>query len=435
MGSGAIGGLKRRIATTFQSGVARIAAGSLVGQGVVVVAMPILTRLYTPDQFGLLAVYVSLLSMAAVVACLRFELAIPLPPDDGDAAHLLGLSFLAACAVSVLALFGCILFGRSLLHVIHAEGLQTYLAWVLPLGVLGAGAYQAMSYWAMRQRDYARLARTRAHQGLAQAVTQVGLGFFPWGPLGLLIGADVGRLNGTGTLMRAAWREEGAQFRRVSLQGMKSMLIRYREFPMVSAGSALINAAGLYLPAVLVTAFFDTSVAGQFSLAQRVIAVPMALIGQAIAQVYTAEAAALLRNQPSSLHGLVKATVRKLLYFGVMPVTLLALLGPWGFERVFGHGWAQAGLFVRILTPMYLLQFTAVPVSATLSILERQGLQFIWDASRLVAILVAVCLLPRAGVGPAWTIAAYGFVMTSLYAVMLWMVHRHTAALGRQAHV
>lgn len=436
MGFDPLGSIRRRFGSEgFGSNVARIAGGTALGQGLVILAMPIITRLYTPDHFGLMAVYVSILSMVVVVACLRFEVAIPLPAEESDAAHLLVLTLISAAAVGVLTLLACLFFGGPFLRLIKAEGLHPYLAWVLPVGVVGTGAYQAMSYWAMRQRDYSRLARTRVHQGIAQAVTQVGLGFLRLGPLGLLAGADVGRLNGTGTLMRAAWKNEGEHFRSVTRKGLWAMIVRYREFPLVSAGSALLNAAGLYLPAILITAVFNTHVSGQFSLSQRAIAVPMALVGQAIAQVYTAEASLLLRTDPAAVHDLTRRTMRKLFLLSLGPVVILALMGPWGFKLIFGKGWGEAGLYVRILCPMFLLQFMAVPLSQTLNILEHQTLQLAWDAARLVAMLVAIYVLARLGLGPLWVVSAFGVIMTVLYALMLWLVDRKTAMLAERERV
>ncbi|HJU84398.1 MAG TPA: lipopolysaccharide biosynthesis protein [Holophagaceae bacterium] len=427
--------LKRRLmGGEFARNVAKIAGGTAIGQGLVMASMPLLTRIYTPEHFGLQGVYVSVLSMLVVVACLRFELAIPLPKEDGEAAHVLVLALLSVGLVTLLTLAGCLFLGGWFLTTVRASGLRPYLVWVLPIGVFGGGAYQAMSYWALRRRDYARLAKTRVQQGLAQVVTQIGLGLLPFGPLGLLAGADVGRLNGTGTLVRSALEGEGKYFKSITREGLRSMASRYREFPLLSAGSALINAAGLYIPVILFTRSFDTRLAGQFSLAQRIIAIPIALIGQAVAQVYMAEGAALLRDRPAELHALLKRTIRKLLLLGAPPVLLLALMGPWGFRLVFGPKWGEAGLYVRILCPMYLLQFVAFPVSQTLSILERQGLQIMWDVARLVAVVAAILIPARLALGPTWTVASFGFALALLYLAMLELIEREARKLTRGSH-
>lgn len=414
----------------FARNVGKIAGGTALGQGLVLLAMPLLTRIYTPSHFGLLSVYVSILSMVLVAAALRLELAIPIPQEEREAVQVLALSLLSVVGVFLAVTAGSLVGSDWLLDRLRVPGLKPYLSWVLPIGVLGGGAYQVMSSWALRQRDYGCLAKTRFHQGMAQVITQLGLGILVTGPLGLLIGADVGRLSGTSTLVRSAWRNGIGASPRITWKELAHAASRYRRFPLLSAGSALLNAAGLYLPAVIVTAAYSTEIGGQFSLSQRIIAVPMALIGQAIGQVYTAEGAALLRERPRDLEGLVRRTLRKLLLLGLGPVTLLAVLGPWGTQLIFGKGWAQAGLFIRILSPMFLLQFMTVPISTTLLLLEKQGLQLMWDISRMLAVLGALFIPVSLGWGPRLAVGLYGLSMTLLYLLQILMIRATTSRLS-----
>lgn len=418
----------------FARDVGKIAGGTALGQGVVLLSMPILTRIYTPAHFGLLSVYVSILSMVLVISALRFEVAIPIPHEEAEASHVLALSFLSVGAVFVVVTVGS-LFGSSwLLDRLRVPGLKPYLSWILPIGVLGGGAYQVLGNWALRQRDYGCLAKTRLHQGLAQVATQLGLGLLVAGPIGLLIGADIGRFSGTGTLARAAWRESRASFLRLSWQRLWEAARRYRRFPLLNAGSALLNAAGLYLPVVIVASAYSTEVGGQFALSQRIIAVPMALVGQAIGQVYIAEGAALLRERPGELYALFNRTTWKLFLFGVGPVFLMAFLGPWGFKLIFGKEWAQAGLFVRILSPMYLLQFMTSPLSMTLLLLEKQWLQLAWDLSRMIAVLGTLFIPVLLGWGPTWAVGFFGLSMGILYLLLILLIRRETRGLSDASH-
>ena len=419
----------------FARNVGKIAGGTALGQGIVLLAMPLLTRIYTPSHFGLLSVYGSILSMVLVVSALRFEVAIPIPQDEADAAHVLAVALLSVGVIFVSVTFGCFLGNAWLLDHLRVPGLKPYLSWVLPIGVIGGGAYQVMSNWTLRRRDYSCLAKTRLYQGIAQVLTQTGLGLLLTGPLGLLIGADVGRLSGTGTLARAAWREGRASISQLSWKRLWVVAHRYRRFPLISAGSALLNAAGLYLPAVIVTTAYSTEVGGQFSLSQRIIAVPMALVGQAIGQVYMAEGAALLRERPEGLHSLVNRTIRRLLLLGVGPMAILALMGPWGFQLVFGSNWAQAGLFIRILSPMYLLQFITLPLSSTLLLLEKQGLQLLWDVGRMVTVLGTLFVPVSMGWGPAWAVGLFGLSMGILYLFLILLIRKATRQLSEEPHV
>jgi len=414
----------------FSRSVLKIAGGTALGQGIVMLSTPLLTRIFSPEDFGLLAVYSSLLSVVLVVACLRYEMAISLPKDEGEAAHVVVLSLLSVAVVTVLAFVVCVGGSQRLGTWLKSPGLVPYLTWLLPIGVFGGGIYQALSSWAVRQRDYGCLARTRVHQGIAQVASQVGLGLLIKGPVGLLVGADVGRLSGSGTLTRAAWGLGKDHFKVVTLNGLRRMATRYRQFPLVNAFSALVNALGLYLPVVAITSLYGTEVAGQFSLSQRIVGLPIILIGQALSVVFTAEGAALIRESPAQLDGLVSRTIRKLLIIGVGPLVLLALLGPWGFRILFGSSWGQAGLFVRILAPMYIFQFVAWPLSQTLLLLELQTLQVALDIGRMMAVVASLFIPAFLGFGPTEVIIIFGLVLAFFYLLTLVIIRRKTRGLS-----
>ncbi len=200
----------------FAQNVLKIAGGTALGQGIVMLSSPVLTRIYTPEHFGLLSVYVSILSMILVIASMRYEVAITIAQDDAEAAHVVVISLLSVGIISILVMIACLFSSKELLYKLKISNIKSYLYWMLPIGVAGGGAYQVLSNWALRQRNYDCLAKTRFHQGLAQVLTQVGFGFMIHGSFGLLAGADLGRLSGTSTLVRTAWREGHAQFRAIS---------------------------------------------------------------------------------------------------------------------------------------------------------------------------------------------------------------------------
>jgi O-antigen/teichoic acid export membrane protein len=152
-----------------------LAAGTAFAQLLLVLAVPVLTRLYTPADYGALAVYSSTLTVLLVAASLRYETAIPLPDDEQVAGALLGLSVMLLVVLSMFVALLVWLAGDAFVAAVKAPALRPYL-WLLPLGFFGAGMYQVLSYWAIRKREFGRIARTKLTQGIGQVVTQVGLG-------------------------------------------------------------------------------------------------------------------------------------------------------------------------------------------------------------------------------------------------------------------
>jgi len=415
--------------SAFASNVMKIASGTALGQGLVFLAMPILTRMFTPAEFGLQGIYVAILSIVLVFSSLRLELALLIPESEQEAASLFLVGICSVCSISLIVFVLTVSFGPGLLRSIHAQELQPFLWWVLPIGVMGGGIFQVVSHWCIRTRSFKLIAKTRLVQGAAQVLTQVGIGAMIPGPLGLLLGADMGRMAGISTLLRSPRLPRLIEFKGLRIEGIFRTLGRYRNFPLVSSWSALLNAFGIYLPILLISKAFESDVAGQFALTQRLFAIPVALIGQAVAQVYMGEGAARLRADPLELHRLVKRTMRNLFLIGLLPTLLAVLVGPSACRAIFGVKWALAGDLVRVTAPMYLVQFVSFPVSQSLNILERQGLQFLWDFSRVLIVSVAIGCSVYFGGSPYVVVATYAWTLLPLYILMLVMVYHTTKNL------
>jgi len=397
--------------------VITLAGGTALGQVVTVLASPVLTRLYAPEDFGVLAVYSSVLGIVSVIASLRYELAIPLPEDDKDAAALLVLSLGVVTAISLLTGVSVWLLGEQITVWANAPALQPYL-WLLPLGVGMVGTYQVFNYWAIRKGAFGAIARTRLYQGVGASLTQISLGFLRVGPLGLLTGQVVGQAAGITTLAALTHMRDKITLEAMTMARVSDIARRYQRFPKLSCFSGLINSAGLQLPALLLASFYGPQVAGWFALGQRVVGMPMSLMGQAVAQAYMGTACHLVRQNSRELRLFFVKTAVRLFFLGSIPVTLIAVGGPCLFTRLFGTGWGEAGLYMQVLALMLLPQFVTVPLSQTLNILEHQDWQLGWDLGRLLLVIGSMCLAYWLGGTPRQTIVAYSLSMFIAYAVL-----------------
>src|SRR3954447_8520119 len=140
----------------FLKNVAVLASGTAMAQVLTVLAYPILMRLFTPDQFGLFALFGALNMTFVVVASGRYELAIVLAKTEQEAANLLALSLGIVVAVSAASGLAVWAFGDPLLNLLGYQELNA-LVWFLPLMILTNTAAQVLSVWATRQQAYKRL--------------------------------------------------------------------------------------------------------------------------------------------------------------------------------------------------------------------------------------------------------------------------------------
>ena len=402
----------------FGRRVGIVAGGTAAGQAVILLASPVLTRLYSASDLGTLGVYVSLLSMVAVVVSLRYELAIPMAEDQEYVSALLVLAIGVAGVVSLLVAIAVLVAGEPLALLMNTPALAPYL-FLLPLGLLGFGIYQAFNYQAIRDKAFASIATTKLNQSLGQSGTQVGLGLLWAGPPGLIVGHFLGQVLGTGTLVRAARKRRGFAIGPVHVETVRKVAARYRRFPLLSSFSGFLNTAGLQAPVLIVAATYGPEPAGWYALANRVVGAPLGLIGNAVAQVYLSEAPALAREAPERLRVLFRGTALRLMFIGGAAVAVVMIGGGPLFGLVFGDGWQDAGVFAQLLGPMFLAQFVAGPLSQTLNVLERQDLQLAWDAGRLLLVIGAFWLGAASDWPPAWTISAFSIAMLVSYLALL----------------
>lgn len=345
--------------------------GAAGAQVMMVLAAPLLTRLYSPDDFGLLAVYTGLLGLFTVIASLRYELAIPLPEDDQEAANLVILCLLMVLGITSVSALLVWLAGDAITRALGVPMLAPYF-WLLPIGVLLVGIYQTFNYWAIRTKQFPAITRTRIRQ--AFTTTGIQLLAFKAGGVALLLGHAGGQGMGSITLGRAALARP--ELRLWSWQGVRFVARRYRRFPIFSTWSDFFNAAGQQLPPLMFAALFSAGAAGLYALAHRVLSMPMSVIGQAVAGVFFANAADAYRE--GRLGPLVSKVHDKLAQIAMPPALVLMVTGPELFTLVFGEQWRQAGEFARWMAPWLYMTFITYPLGTLFPVMEkqRQGMFF-----------------------------------------------------------
>lgn len=376
---------------SFLRNVSILTGGTAFAQGLMVLALPMLTRLYTPEDFSLLAVYVAILGITTVVSCLRYNIAIPLPEDDADGIALLFVSIGAACTVSLLCALPVLLAPEASAALLGQPGLQAYL-WMVPVGVFIASVYNALQYWASRKKRFGLVTRTRVTRAFGGVGTQLGIGAVVPSPFGLIFGHMIYGGLGILGLAKNLLREDRRYLTEVAPQRLFVQARECRRFPIYSVPEALFNTAGIQLPVILIAALAAGPEAGFLMLAMRVMGVPMGLIGTSVAQVFLADAPKRMRD--GSLGVFTRKTMLALFKIGAPPLIAVGLVSPLLFPFLFGPEWGRAGWLVAWMTPWFVLQFVASPVSMILHVTGRQNLamalQALGLALRLSMVLLAV---------------------------------------------
>lgn len=391
-----------------------LAGGTTFAQALAVVFAPVLTRLYFPNDFGMLAVYASILAISLNFASFRYEFAIPLPQDNKTAMNVLVLCIALIFITSSLFGLGYFVFYDELMRFERISSFGQYI-WLLPIGLIFAGFYQVFNYWAVRERIYPTIARTRISQGIASVLTQLGFGIFKFGSLGLLLGQIIGESVGSGTLARQFWKQNRKNMHSITFTTLYEAAYRYKNFPLYQSSASLLNSAGMHIPSLLFATYYGTEVAGWFFLTQKVLAMPISLVGTSVSKVFWGEAARLSR-EPLKLRKLYRKVNAKLFIYGLFPSMVLAIGGQWIFKFVFGPAWVQSGVFVQVMAFMYLLKFTT-DSAISFSIIERQDLSFLWSLMRLIFVVLGIMCAIWYELPEFWAVVFFSITMAASYII------------------
>lgn len=366
--------------------IGRLATAGAIGQGLALVSAPLLTRLYTPQDFAVYALLSSIAAYMASVSTGRLEMAIPLPIEDERGEALAVAAILASFGLCLLTALAVLLFPESIAAVLGDRSLIPLL-WLIPATIFVLSGTLTLPYFFVRNRDYKPLALNTLLQAVATAGVQVGspLAGIPFS--GLLISMIATPLLASMHLFSSGY----LQARRFSLKLIRSVLSDYRQYPFYGTAISIVNSAVTPLMAWFLYRHFGAEVAGLYALAQRVVVTPARVLQEAVRKVFWGEATAFIRQGSRRIVGLFLSILTRLLLAASPFVVLTMLYAEPLVALVFGEEWRSAGFIVTVLAPMAAVSLAITSV-ANFSMIDRQRLGLAWSALQTGLVIVAIII-------------------------------------------
>lgn len=396
--------------SNVQRAIATLVGGTVASQVLTLLAMPLLARLFAPEEFGVAALFGAIVGTALVASCLRYEQALPLPKTN-----------IAACNVAALCVV-ILLVSTTVLSLVvllwgHQLGLPStittaYFAALLAIGMLAGGGYMIGSQWAIRRRAFKDYAATRVWQTLYMLGVQIFGGLAGLGTIALIAGQIIGQSAGTfrlGKPMLSFWPS-------VTPLRVRWAISRFRSFARYDTFAGLLNVASAQAPIVVISALFTAEMAGFYALAYRVVSAPNGVVGRALAQVLLPMTAA--QDELSRR----KTTLRALRYLSaisLVPFSLAALAADLLVPLAFGSQWAGATDIFYWTAIVAGWQLICSPISVLLITGERQGLN---SALQLIIFLARVGGLAAGYALGSAPIAIAAFSIASVLTYCLYIV-------------
>lgn len=352
--------------------------GAFISQLILIAGSLVITRIYTPEDLGIIALFLSIANILTVISTVQYQHAVILPKNNNDAYNL-------AFYTCVIVIVFCVILTIIIYPLIEKISIffgqnefELWLYWLPPMIILNAFFYIFRS-WLIRVKNFKQITSATIFKSLILNLVIISGGIYSKDPIYFLIGNLLAQLFETFFLFSKIKREKIISNTKV----VNKILSRYSNFPKYQLPSALVNNYTSQNPIILLNFFFGTSTIGYFALTRRVLALPIKLIANTTKEVYKQKATEEF-NRFGNCKKSFNQTFKLLFISSFVPLIILFFLSPFIFSFLFGPEWEKSGIYARYLLIMFCLQFSVSPLSYTLFIRDRQKYDLYWQIGLLV---------------------------------------------------
>lgn len=371
--------------STFSKNVITLVTGTTLGQAIPIAFSPILTRIYSPADFGVLALFISVVTILGSIISGKYENAIILPENEKEAKKIaticIGISFVISAILFLIILIS----NDYLCYLVGDFSISDWL-YFIPIVTFLIGLFNTLNFYATRHKKFNFIAQNHVSKSLSLVIGQIFLSYLKSGFFGLIAGRILSYIIAPFHLMVKLKYDF---YHKLNYFDIKLLTKKYINFPKFEMFATLFANSAIYFNNLLIPVFFTTTNLGFFSLVVKVLTAPFTLIGHSVGQVFFKEA-----NEQKEKNGnsylLVRSLIIKMSLFSIPSFLAFYFVAEDAFEIIFGEEWRTAGLYAKFLAPMYCLKFIVAPLTIIHSVYEKlKSSMFL----QLIMFLISFCAL------------------------------------------
>ena len=369
----------------FSKNVLTLMTGTTIAQAIPIAITPILTRMYTPNDFGVFALFVAVTAVLGSISNGRYELSIMLPKKDEDAINIFALGFIITCFVSFLLLILVIIFNDYFTRLLGNDEISFWL-YFMPISVFFIGLFNLLNYFNNRRKNYKDLRNAIIFKSIILVITQLSIGFIKQGAMGLISGEILSRMASNSKLLKNIVKDK-ILISKISKIKIIALGKRYKDFPKYNILSTTADVLTLQLPFLMIPKIFNLSISGFLFFYQKIISLPASLISKSISQVLFQK---MTENKNKNLENmdLLLKTIKKLLIISLFISINIIIFGQDLFEIIFGDNWKLSGIILQYLAVIFIITFVVSTVSVAFSVtMELKKLAF-WQYLYLISSMI-----------------------------------------------
>jgi O-antigen/teichoic acid export membrane protein len=357
----------------FLRNVLIMVTGTASAQLVSLLMQPFITRLYGPEAFGVMGVFMAFIGILTPVAALTYPIAIVLSENDYEAKRLIKLSLIVTIINTLIISVFVLFIDDLILSIFNIEEISAFL-YLIPFVILLAGVLQVLEQWLIRNKQFKVTAKVTVIQSIFLNGSKVGVGLFYPAASALII-INVLGMGIKALLMQILGEKHSNKRNKIEIGNplsLRELIKKYKDFPLFRAPEVLLSAISQSLPILMLTTFFGPASAGFYSLSKTVLLLPTNLIGKSVGDVFYPKISEASRNG-ENIHILILKATLGLFVIGIIPFGIIIIFGPGLFSWIFGADWLMAGEYARWISLGIFFSFINKPSIKALPVLNAQS--------------------------------------------------------------
>ncbi|MBR5855626.1 MAG: oligosaccharide flippase family protein [Paludibacteraceae bacterium] len=404
------------IKSTSIRNFAKLLSANVVAQVIGLLIYPILTRIYAPEDFGLLNLFLSIGNVLVVLSVAEYHYAIVLPKSNRAAASVFHIGLILLVATCIVISIST-LFSKQIGNWFNSPELASYY-WLMPIFVLTLGLWNLLNYWYTRHKQFTKISSYQISQSVLSAGGKVGFGYAGWLQGGLVYSTILGSLVSVVWHMLVTFRSTIRPLLCFSWNDIQNQAKEFRNFPLFVMPRTLMNTVGGNLPILLLTPYFGLSEIGFFSLAFTLAFRPINIICSSLYQVLFQKISDSVNTHqrilPLIRSYLIKSGTMLTAGFVVLYIAL-----PWITNWFLGNDWDLVSDYIRLMLPWLLLIFLNTSLSFLPDVFKKQHVYLCFEIAYIILrILILIIGIWTQSIRT--TILLYSLVGTLVLAIELW---------------
>jgi O-antigen/teichoic acid export membrane protein len=390
-------------------------SGNTLSQLIPFIIAPILSRIFSPEEFAVLANFMAIVGVIGIISTGRLELAVPIPQDHKKAQEIVFTGLIITLLLGVLSVLIPI-FAYQISALYKDDQLAGYL-WMVPFSVVSFGLLGLTNNWNLRQEKFHLLSIGKIAQSVVNNGLAALLGYIGWGINGLIIAWLLSQYVNIFILLVGVNRK--VSYKDFGIVTLKTTLKEYKDFPLINSLHAFTDIfITQFLLYWVISSYFGFLELGLFAMMNKYVKAPIILVSTSVSQLFYVEAGKAI-NQGASLFPIVKKTVRTSVLFAIPFTIVLLVLGPWIFKIYLGTKWEAAGVYAQSLAPMLILYFILSPISGLPILLNKQKGAFAFSVLGYSFTIFALFIGIWLQLDFSKTLIIYGAAFALFYLMML----------------